>query len=387
MRIGIDISSAVNQAAGVGRYTRELVANLLNIDKKNEYVLHSFFGDASEFARHLDISSSQPHAYKLQTHNFNGRMLRAYALGLRLLGLTPNHLIENADVFHMPDFAVPVPRKIPGVLTIHDLIFLRYPKYFTRVNRTYMRQMAQFSADNAKVIITDSLSTKKDIIDYLSVPEDKISVIYLAAGKQFKPADSGQVNEVIARFGISMPYLLYVGTLEPRKNVITLLESFSYCHKKDRDFPYRLVIAGKKGWLYEDIFQRVEELQLTDKVIFTGFVHDRDLPALYSGASAFIYPSIYEGFGFPIIEAMSCGIPVICANTSSLLEVAGDAALLHDPMDVEQLAETILKVTGDSILCRDMIDKGFANAGRFSWERTAAETLKVYDKVYEVLKV
>jgi glycosyltransferase involved in cell wall biosynthesis len=319
----------------------------------------------------------------MSAHAFSGRMLRVRALGLRFFGQTPDSLLQKVDIFHVPDFAYPASRKIPSILTVHDLIFLRYPEYFTNINRTYMKQMAKFSTDNARHIIADSYSTKRDIVEYLKIPEEKISVIHLAVSDLFKPADPDMSGQVLSACGVDGPYLLYVGTLEPRKNVITILEAFHSCLESEPGFPYRLVIAGRKGWLYEETFQRVKELKLEDRVIFTGYVDDQGLPVLYGNATAFIYPSIYEGFGFPVIEAMSCGAPVICANTSSLVEVAGDAALTHDPMDVEKLTQNILKLTGDDVLRRETIEKGFENVKRFSWAKTAEQTLKVYSNIYE----
>jgi glycosyltransferase involved in cell wall biosynthesis len=379
MRIGIDVSSAVNQTAGIGRYTTELVTSLLEIDKQNEYVFHSFFGDPSGFKKRFSEDR-----FQMSAHEFSGRMLRVRALCLSFLRRTPDSLLQNIDIFHVPDFAFPASRKVPSILTVHDLIFLRYPEYFTKINRTYMKQMAKFSADNARHIIADSHSTKLDIMEYFRIPEEKISVIHLAVSDLFQPVDDPvKSGQVLSTHGVDGPYLLYVGTLEPRKNVITILEAFHACLNSEQDFPYRLVVAGKKGWLYEETFQRVKKLRLEDRVVFTGYVDDQGLPVLYSNATAFVYPSIYEGFGFPVIEAMSCGAPVICANTSSLVEVAGNAALTHNPTDVEKLAQNILELTRDDALRREMIEKGFENVKRFSWAKTAEETLKIYSNIYE----
>ncbi|MCL5291368.1 MAG: glycosyltransferase family 4 protein [Actinobacteria bacterium] len=375
MKIGIDVSSAVNQTAGTGRYTTGLVKSLLKAEAYNEYVLYSFYGDASVLTSRLGVKSLELRAY-----NFNGRALRAYALALKMLGRTPDHLLEKADVFHVPDFAFPAPKGMPSVLTIHDLIFMRYPEHFTWINRTYMQKMAAFSTANADVVIADSENTRLDAAELLSIPDDKLIVVHPGVSTEFSPASEDRVEETLSRLGIRRPYILYTGTLEPRKNLPLLIEAYNLCCKRDRSLDYRLIVAGKKGWLYDEVFKRVNELKLADKVTFIGYVADQDLPALYSGAEVFVYPSVYEGFGFPVIEAMACGTPVICSNTSSLPEVAGDGALLFDPSDKEQLADLIMAPVNDNELRRNLVKKGFKNAERFSWAKTAAETLQVYER-------
>jgi len=213
----------------------------------------------------------------------------------------------------------------------------------------------------------------------------------------FQPVrDEEAIEAVKARYGIAGDYVLFVGTLQPRKNLIRLIEAFSPSTRLRRAQSSRsgrrlsnpqspisnlqLVIAGKKGWLYEEIFQQVEELELEGKVVFTGYVVAGDLPALLSGAGLFVFPSLYEGFGLPVLEAMACGTPVICSNASSLPEVAGDAALLVDPLDVEGLAAAMERVLGDEALRAELIERGFERARKFSWERCARETLDVLER-------
>jgi glycosyltransferase involved in cell wall biosynthesis len=196
----------------------------------------------------------------------------------------------------------------------------------------------------------------------------------------FQPVrDEGVIEAVKARYGIAGDYALFVGTLQPRKNLIRLIEAFSNFRFPISDF--RLVIAGKKGWLYQEIFRWVEELGLEKKVVFTGYVPEGDLPVLLSGARLFVFPSLYEGFGLPVLEAMACGTPVVCSNASSLPEVAGDAAVLVDPQDVEGLAAAMERVLGDEELRAELIVRGFEQARKFSWERCARETLDVLESV------
>ncbi|MCL4499481.1 MAG: glycosyltransferase family 4 protein [Chloroflexi bacterium] len=376
MKIGIDVTSAVNQTAGIGRYTRELVRELIRLDAEDDFFLHSFYGDTRVLEERLGDRRLSVTSYDL-----NGRALRLYALALSYAGLTPEHLLKPVDLFHVPDFSYPAPRKVPSVLTINDLIFMVHPEHFTWVNRTFMNRMAAFSAGNARKIIAISESTKRDVVDLLGIPEEKIAVVYNGLGDQFAPAAPEIVGETTARLGITGPYVLYTGTLEPRKNIPVLIEAFNLCCRRAPELTHRLVIAGKKGWLYEDIFRRVHELDLAERVVFTGYVADEDLVALYSGADLFVFPSVYEGFGFPIIEAMACEAPVICSSSSSLPEVAGDAALFFTPNDHERLADLILQVLGDAALRRGLIEKGKKNAARFPWSKTAAETLALYKSV------
>jgi len=292
------------------------------------------------------------------------------------------------------------------VVTIHDLGYLYYPEAHRLVDRLYLNLSTRYNARAATHLIADSSATKRDLIERYGIEPDKITVVYpgydvlsLSKGNEttFQPVrDEEAIEAVKARYGIAGDYVLFVGTLQPRKNLIRLIEAFSPSTRLRRAQSSRsgrrlsnpqspisnlqLVIAGKKGWLYEEIFQQVEELELEGKVVFTGYVVAGDLPALLSGAGLFVFPSLYEGFGLPVLEAMACGTPVICSNASSLPEVAGDAALLVDPLDVEGLAAAMERVLGDEALRAELIERGFERARKFSWERCARETLDVLER-------
>jgi len=228
-------------------------------------------------------------------------------------------------------------------------------------------------------IITISECTKKDIVKFYKIPEDKIKVILLAPDPIYQPLSHDIIAPILSKYGVCAPYILYVGSLEPRKNIQTLIQGFA--NIKKRGLNHKLIIVGNKKWEYSKLIRIVAESGLHNDVIFTGYLPDEDLPALYNGADLFVYPSLYEGFGLPPLEAMACGTPVITSNTSSLPEVVGNAGIKVDPQDVDQLSDAIYHVLTDENLRLSLIEKGLERSKQFSWERTATETWKVYDEV------
>ena len=267
------------------------------------------------------------------------------------------------------------------MVTIHDLGYLHFPRAHRLLDRLYLDLSTRFNARAAAHIIADSQATKRDLVERYGVEPSKISVIYPGYDEEaFQPVREREAIEAVkARYGIAGDYILFVGTIQPRKNLVRLMEAFSLLKRQAADL--QLVIAGKKGWLYEAIFRRVEELGLEGQVVFTGYVAEEGLPALFSGARLFVFPSLYEGFGLPVLEAMACGTPVVCSNASSLPEVAGDAALLFDPLDVEGMAAAMGRVLGDERLRAELIERGLQRARGFSWEKCARETLAVLESV------
>lgn len=266
-------------------------------------------------------------------------------------------------------------------MTVYDISFLHYPEHHTEANRIHCLKGTLEGARRADCIIAISEHTKKDLIDHLNAPDDKIVVTPLAARREFHPRPETEVRAYVSKhWGLDTPYLLSVGTLEPRKNIRCLINAFCSLPEEISD-NYQLAIAGGKGWLSSDIHQSVVEMGAESKVRFLGYVPEPDLPWLYCGATCFVYPSLYEGFGLPPLEAMASGIPVITSNTSSLPEVVGDAGLLVDPRSQEGLRSAIIKVLSAADLRREMSENGLKRAARFSWEKTALETLKVYERV------
>jgi glycosyltransferase involved in cell wall biosynthesis len=265
------------------------------------------------------------------------------------------------------------------VLTVHDLIFRRYPAHHKRLNRWYLNATMPLFCRRADHIIAVSEQSKRDVIEAYGIPPEKITVIYEAADPRFCPQAAETIAAVRARYRLPDRYLLFVGTIEPRKNLGRVLTAFERLHAEG--LTDALVIVGKRGWLYDDFFARLEASPAKQAVIFPGFVPDADLPAIYSGAQALAFPSEFEGFGLPVLEAMACGTPVVCSNTSSLPEVTGDAALLVDPLDVDALTEALRRVLNDPALAADLRGRGLVQAARFSWARAAEETLVVYRRL------
>jgi glycosyltransferase involved in cell wall biosynthesis len=286
------------------------------------------------------------------------------------------------DVLHSPDFIPPHRPSCRSVITVHDLAFLLYPHFLTKESARYYGHIDQ-AVRWTDHIIAVSESTKRDTMQHLGVPEDKITVVYEAANPLFRPVDGDEAREEVRnRHGVEGPFILFVSTIEPRKNVPTLLRAvwqLLECYKED----VRLVLAGGKGWLFQDAFAVVEELNLDSRVHFVGRVSSEDLLNLYNAAEMLAHPAFYEGFGLPPLEAMACGLPVVVANVASLPEVVGDAGLLIDPHDADELTVAMWRILNDTSLREEMQRKGLRQAERFSWQRAARETLEIYQLATE----
>jgi glycosyltransferase involved in cell wall biosynthesis len=231
----------------------------------------------------------------------------------------------------------------------------------------------------ADAIITVSESSKRDIVEQYGLPDEKVTVVYEAAAPEFVPSTAARIEEVRQRHGLPAKFLLHVGTIEPRKNLTRLVEAIDRLRARALEVP--LVVVGSKGWLFDDFFRRIEELDLRHAVLFTGYVPDRDLPAVCSAATAAVMPSVYEGFGLPVLEAMACGTPVLSSSMSSLPEVGGEAVRYFDPYDVADLTIAIREIWNDAELRRQMSKKGLEQASRFSWAHAARQTLDIYERV------
>ncbi len=308
------------------------------------------------------------------------------ALGLELLKLRP-----RPGLIHSPDFVPPLYRRMPAVVNIQDLAFLKFPELtlLTPESRRYYGQVYR-TAHDAEAIIALSQSARDDIVELLDVQPAKVAVIPAAAGEQFTPpAGRRQAQERAAEtFGLPMPehggYILFVGTLEPRKNLPTLLEAYRQVRDRKRVYPMpALALTGREGWLFMQVYDKINELGLRDKVQPLGGVPDADLVELYRGARAFAMPSLYEGFGLPVLEAMQCGVPVVSSNAGSLAEVAGEAGMLLDPNDVAGWAGALERVLLDEEKAERMRHAGLRQAARFSWQRAARETWALYRKILE----
>ena len=280
----------------------------------------------------------------------------------------------GADLVHGPVFIAPVVASCPAVITIHDLSFIRFPALFRPTNRLYLTLMARLSARRARRVIAVSAHAAAETTQLLGVPPERIDVIYHGVDPVFRPLPDDEIAAFRQRQGVPDRFVLFLGTLEPRKNLIRLLEAFGRIYNG----VVKLVLAGGKGWLYDELFARVENLGLGETVIFPGYVKGDDLPLWYNAATVVAYPSLYEGFGLPVLEAQACGTPVLTSNVSSLPEAAGDAALMVDPYDVEALATELNRLLTDASLRHELRERGLVHARQFSWPRTAQETARVY---------
>jgi len=280
----------------------------------------------------------------------------------------------EADLVHAPAFVSPLLSACPAVVTIHDLSFIRFPKLFRPANRLYLKTFVRLSTRRARLMIAVSRHTAAEVTRLLGVPRERIEVVYHGVDPAFRPLPAEKVAAFRRRRGLPERFTLFVGTLEPRKNLTRLVDAFA----RIRDGRTKLVLAGGKGWLYEDLLARVEEEELSGEIIFPGYVATEELPLWYNAATALAYPSLYEGFGMPVLEAQACGTPVLSSNVSSLPEAAGDAALMIDPYDVEALAGGLNRVLTEKPLRQELQERGLAHARRFTWPRTAQETARVY---------
>jgi glycosyltransferase involved in cell wall biosynthesis len=375
MKIAIDISLAIGESAGVGSYTRGLIEGLAAIDTENEYLLYSYL----DFDRSLQLALPQQPNFSLrrlplETEHWERIWSRA--------DLPPKATLEAVDILHSPFFNAPKEHHGALVVTIYDVSFLRYPECHTEANRLHCLNGTLNAALYADRIIAISHHTQQDLVDYCAVAEDRIRVTHLAPRKVYYPEhDLAGIQGTLERLEIFHNFILFVGSLEPRKNLKTLLRAYA-TYVKNHAGRELLVIAGAKGWRNDDISPLLAELEIEEHVKFVGYVQEADLRVLYSAAKLFVYPSIYEGFGLPPLEAMACGAPVITSNTSALPEVVGDAAILIDPYDSEKLCQAMHTVLCDADLRSKMRQQSFERAKLFTWERTAEETLAVYQEVY-----
>lgn len=287
------------------------------------------------------------------------------------------------DVLHSPHHHTPLLAKVPIgpetklVVTIHDLTFMVLPERYRLARRLFMETVTRASARAADAIITPSQTVRRDVLARLNIPGERVVAIPEAASKAYRPAPRLQVQEVMARYGLREPYILSVGSLEPGKNRARLLHAIAALRQREIDCS--LAIVGQPAWDYERDYDLVRHLHLGDRVSFLGYVPDQDMPPLYTGATAFAFPSLYEGFGLPVLEAMACGIPVVTSSGSATAELGQEAALLVDPYDTAAIADAIERVLKDRTLRTDLQERGLERAAEFSWERAAQETILLYE--------
>lgn len=382
MRIGIDARTILNpekgDAIGVGHYTYQLIRHLLDIDKENKYVLFFDFR-----VREKDVKKFARPNVKIKFYPFSDYSKYLPGVYDEILG-SATLSKEKLDLVHSTSPLSRIPMSYGGktVVTIYDLGVYKVPDAFPQLYRAKMKTMTSMMANKAEKIIAVSGAIKNDLVKLLECPEDKIKVIYSGLDKRFFAPAVISSEKVLGKFSIKDKYILFLGTLEPVKNLSRLFEAFKLFKeklKKEKSGEnYKLVVAGKRGWLSEEYKQIAKDLGLGKDVIFTGYIIGDELVPLFSGATFFAMPSLYEGFGATVLEAMACGTPVIVSRVSSIPEIAGDAVKFINPLDTNELAETMLEFSQNEELRQQYKEKGQLQAKNFDWEKCARETLEVY---------
>lgn len=376
MPIYIDISAAVHAKAGIGRYAHNLAQALI----RHEPGSFALFFNRVKDSRPPEGLESVP----FRTVRAGYKPWRMAVWLGQLAGMGFNRLVPGAKLFHATEHLLPPFRSVPTVLTVHDMIFKLFPEHQKRLNYWYLNATMPLYCRRADAIITVSESSKRDIITNYGLDAVKVAVVYEAAAPEFAPAPLAAVEDVRCRYGVPEQFMLHVGTVEPRKNLTRLVDALHSLRCRGLSIP--LLVVGGKGWLYDEFFRRLEDLEMRDLVKFPGYVPSEDLPLLYNAATLTAMPSVYEGFGLPVLESMACGTPVVASGASSLPELGGSAARYLDPYDVEGMAEIIRDVWLDADLRVHMREQGLVQAARFSWERAAEETLRVYQRILKVQK-
>lgn len=381
MKIGIDISLSVGQPAGVGVYSSQLVQGLAQLDHINEYTLFPFF----YYIMHPDFKQLNI----VSQYNFKIRFQHLSKSWIDYLwntsDLDRSDILGSLDILHSTTFCAPSNIKSKLVVTIHDISFKTHPQFHVKTNIDHCRKGTIDAVRWADKIIAVSEHTKRDLIHYFQCDAKKISVIYHGSNTISKRIVDKDIFQLIRqKYHIDKPYIFNVGTIEPRKNILGLIKAYAGLSAQLQS-QYDLVIAGGRGWLDDSIFEFVKEKNLQEQIKFLGYVSDHELASLYSNAEIFVYPSFYEGFGFPILEAMACGAPVICSNTSSMPEVGGDAALYINPNKMDHGSHDICiyleQLLGNTRMLEELGKKSLQQSQKFSWNTCAQKTLETYKEV------
>ena len=386
--IYVDASPAVHYKAGLGRYAEDLIGAL----KAQGTLLTAFYHDAAK-AQPSPLIKSLPQLATAQSpYPWRLRALMAQLLNLSQDDLLTKSAAQDSGLrthhlFHATEHLLPRFKTTKTVFTLHDLIFKFFPQHHLPRNRIFLSLAMPIFLRRADAIICVSEHTKRDAIKLYQIDEAKTHVIYEGVHPRFKPVTDVQIlQRAKERYNLPDKFILAVGTIEPRKNLMTLFEAFKelITNNPSTNNPFNdlsIIVVGKQGWLFEETFRAVHERGLTGRIKFPGFVPDEDLPAVYSLAKALAFPSVYEGFGFPPLEAMACGTPVVCSNASSLPELVGEAALLLPPNDAAQWAAALTRALTDRGLALDLRQRGPHQAAKYTWAKAAAETLQVYERV------
>ena len=375
MKIGIDIRALGDLRTGIGHYLLMMLKTLELRDTENEYVL--FYNSLKG-----ELTGDVPEKgnFKIVRIRIPNRLLNVFWAFTQFPRV--ERFTGNIDVFHSPNFQMAPSRKSASVLTIHDLIFLLHPEMAIPSSLRHYKPRIKHYLKRSNIVVADSKATAADIIDYLHFPGELVEVVYPGA-ITMKKASRAQINELKGRHSLEENYILFVSCLEPRKNLARLFQAFD---RSGLWSDFQLVLAGPKGWHFEKLQDIWNSLRCKNRIRWLNYVPDDDLSILYSGASFFVYPSIMEGFGLPILEAMSVECPVMTSNVSSMPEVAGDAALYIDPHDIDSIADGLRRLAGDSELRAKLSESGLSRTKMFTWEKMADNMIKVYKRAYEIYR-
>lgn len=374
MIIAIDATIIREEITGTGFYITNLINGLIKIDNSNTYYI---FGDEKFLKRHLKTEKNN---FKIVHKRFKNRIIRVlweyFILPLELKKL-------KVEILHSPNYITPLMKLgFKVILTIHDLTFLLFADKYPVTKRLLFGRMINIYIKISDKIIAVSENTKKDILRFFTIPENKISVTYESYPEYYNEyIDSKNAKEHLKKYGIKKEFILYVGMIEPRKNILALLKAFI---QLDKELDLDLVIVGKKGWYYSEIenfIASVEIEKLNNNIIFTGYIHEDELKYFYRSALVFVYPSLYEGFGLPPLQAMACGVPVITSNISSLPEVVGEAAVQINPESITEIVKNVKLVYNNKDFREILIEKGLKRAKLFNLEKIAENTLNIYKNI------
>ncbi|EKQ50523.1 MULTISPECIES: glycosyltransferase family 1 protein [unclassified Clostridium] len=379
MKVSLELHPCLKNRSGIGIYTYEISKNL---QKFKDITL---CGDIFNFINRNNIDID------LEELDFEINIFALFPYGVyrrvwHYIPIKHNWLFnDKADIYHFFNFIVPPSIDGKVITTVYDMTYELYPETMDKRNLKRLKTDMQYSVERSDKIITISESSKKDIMKFLNIDESKIEVVYCGVdydrfNKSYSEEEKLKIRE---KYNLPKDYILYMGTLEPRKNIESIIEAFEIFKREDglANEKVKLVIAGKKGWLFESIFNLVDKLNLKDEVIFTDYVDENDKPLIYNMASLFLFPSLYEGFGIPVLEAMASSVPVITSNVSSLPEVAGDAAILVAPKDIKSIAKYMNEILINEELKKDLVKKGHEQAKKFTWEASAQKVYNIYKEI------
>lgn len=367
LTIGVDANEAnVIDRVGISEYAYQILTKLYQL-RKNEEFSHSFI---------IYLKSKPLDVMPKTTSWWKYKIVKPSKFWTQV-GLPVNLFLQNnADVFLTLTHYAPRFSPIPTIVSVMDLSFLHFPSTFKKDDLYQLKNWTKYSVLNSKKVITISQSSKDDIIKFYKVPESKVQVVHLG----LKEINMESSSKSLREFGINQKFILFVGTLQPRKNIVSLIKAYAILPQALKD-SHQLVIVGKKGWLYDEILSAPAKFGVEERTLFLDYVTDQDLPNFYKSAEVFVLPSLYEGFGLPILEAMRYGCPVLTSNVSSLPEAGGEAALYFDPEDIEDISEKLAKVLQDSELRSKMKEKGLVHYKKFTWDKAAKEVLKAVESV------